>query len=150
MCLGTKRRSRPWEPVPRRPVVENELWGEVTRGHPELGQCWAVAPLSTWDIWEGGVKKGLWVTMGQAIGGNLQCHLHSSRKLRKRWCYWKLSWLCGTVWLTEQIGNVFSTLFTYCLKLYWLLGPVGAMVSTADSKTIIPAQNLELKSLCQH
>lgn len=41
----------------------------------------------------------------KATKGNLQSHLGSSRKLRKRWCYWKLSRLCGAVWLTAKIRN---------------------------------------------
>lgn len=66
MCLGTKRRSRPWEPAPWRPAVEDELQGEVTRGHLGLGQHWAMAPLSTWDTWGGDKKKQPWGTVGRA------------------------------------------------------------------------------------
>lgn len=57
MCLGMKRRSRLWEPAPRRPAMKDDLQGEVIRGHLGLGQCWAVAPFSAWDIRGGDMKK---------------------------------------------------------------------------------------------
>ena len=41
MCLGTKRRSRPWEPAPRRPTVEGRVTGggykRPPRAWPALG-----------------------------------------------------------------------------------------------------------------
>lgn len=65
MCLGMKRRSRPWEPAPWRLVVKDELQREVVRGHLGLGQHWAVAPPSAWDTGGTDMKKQLWGMWGR-------------------------------------------------------------------------------------
>lgn len=52
-------------------MVEDELQREVMRGHPGLGQHWAVALLSAWDTGGSDMRRqpwGMWVRQAAARG----------------------------------------------------------------------------------